>query len=366
MMLRWRRSLSQTPRTTEDPTEATSEPASSSASPPRLSRDGSRESEPRVSVCLLAFNHEEFISQAIESVLAQVTDFEVELIIGEDDSTDRTRSIVQRFATEHPDRIRLLLNTRDDVIEIDGVVTGRRNLLNTLAHARGRYVALLDGDDYWSDPHKLQEQVRFLESGRDFSGVFHDTDVVDHTGRNTDPGRWFRDYSARDTIEIDDMVSLVTPFHTSSFLFRRACLELPPEFNDYLTGDIPIYLVVASKGPIGHLKKPMSVYRRHATGVSSAAHRRRHAYFANRLFMFRSLQRHLAPLAAAGFEATIRDCERRIVETLRRQPAAVFARSCRDVAKRVGAMTFVRLLVRTVPRRCLDVVLPGRRSRLRT
>jgi hypothetical protein len=135
MMLRWRRSLSQTPRTTEDPTEATSEPASSSASPPRLSRDGSRESEPRVSVCLLAFNHEEFISQAIESVLAQVTDFEVELIIGEDDSTDRTRSIVQRFATEHPDRIRLLLNTRDDVIEIDGVVTGRRNLLNTLAHA---------------------------------------------------------------------------------------------------------------------------------------------------------------------------------------------------------------------------------------
>ena len=113
-------------------------------------------SPPMVSIQMITFNHERYISQAIESVLAQKTDFECELIIGEDCSPDGTRAICEKYAREHPHRIRLLPSERN----LGMYVNSRRTALA----CRGRYIALLEGDDHWTDPRKLQRQVDYLES----------------------------------------------------------------------------------------------------------------------------------------------------------------------------------------------------------
>ena len=132
---------------------------------------------------MTTYNHEKFISQAIDSVLMQKADFDYELLIGEDDSEDQTRDIVKNFAGKYPDKIRLFLNDRKNVIYINGRPTGRWNFINLLKHARGEYVALLDGDDYWTDPLKLQKQIAFLENHLDYFLCIHPCEFLIH---NTD------------------------------------------------------------------------------------------------------------------------------------------------------------------------------------
>jgi glycosyltransferase involved in cell wall biosynthesis len=122
---------------------------------------------PLVSVVTLTYNHEPYIAQAIESVLAQKTDFPFEYIIGEDCSTDRTRAIVDDYARRHPDVIRVVsgpvnIGAMANIIRVNGVM-------------RGKYIATLEGDDFWNDASKLQRQVDFLERNPEY-GVVH-TDV---------------------------------------------------------------------------------------------------------------------------------------------------------------------------------------------
>src|SRR5690606_24113344 len=118
----------------------------------------------KLSVCIQTYNHAPYIAQALDSVLMQETDFDFEILLGEDESTDGTREICQEYARQHPDKIRLFLNSRENVIYINGRPTGRWNFMNNLRHVRGEYVALLDGDDYWTDPRKLQKQVDVLDA----------------------------------------------------------------------------------------------------------------------------------------------------------------------------------------------------------
>ena len=115
----------------------------------------------KLSVAMITYNHEQFIAQAIESVLAQKVDFEYEIVVGEDCSTDGTRAIVTDFSRRYPGRIAALLRERN--------LGGPRNLLGTLAACRGEYLALLEGDDYWTCTNKLQRQVDFLDAHPDWA-----------------------------------------------------------------------------------------------------------------------------------------------------------------------------------------------------
>src|SRR5690348_13348495 len=109
----------------------------------------------KVTVLVITYNHEPFIRQAIESVMMQVTDFEYEVVIIEDFSTDRTRDIVIEFQEKYRNKIRLVLADKHSNVRTAGP--------GEILKARGRYIALLDGDDYWTSPHKLQKQVDFLD-----------------------------------------------------------------------------------------------------------------------------------------------------------------------------------------------------------
>lgn len=125
-----------------------------------------------VSVCMITYNHEKFIREAIEGVLMQKTTFPIELIIGEDCSTDLTRKIVEEYAEKYPKLIRILLPEEN--------LGMSENFIETMQAARGKYIALCEGDDYWTDPYKLQKQVDFLDNNKKYDLCSHKFDILDN------------------------------------------------------------------------------------------------------------------------------------------------------------------------------------------
>src|SRR3982751_285794 len=124
----------------------------------------------KVSVLILVYNQERYIRNTIDSVLMQQVNFDYEIVIGEDASTDDTRTIVLQLAQQHSNRIRVLLrDTTDAERDRAAGLGGKSNFVQGLHACRGEYVALLDGDDYWTDPLKLQKQVDFLDNHGDFA-----------------------------------------------------------------------------------------------------------------------------------------------------------------------------------------------------
>ncbi len=217
---------------------------------------------PKVSVCVTTYNHEFYIAQAIESVLMQSTTFDVEVVIGEDCSQDGTRDLLLECQKQFPDRIRLLLHPEN--------VGPQRNFLLTLKECRGQYVALLDGDDYWIDPHKLQKQVDCLDSRQESVGCAHN--ALQISGDPPVPIRLQNRrskamYSAEDLIMSD-------PFATGALMIRRsATADLPPWFSTLTSGDWVLIYWTSRLGPYIYLNEVMSAYRVHPAGVWSGRSR---------------------------------------------------------------------------------------------
>ncbi|TGE23234.1 glycosyltransferase family 2 protein [Hymenobacter metallicola] len=227
---------------------------------------------PTVSVCCITYNHEKFLAQAIESVLMQETDFAVELVLGEDCSTDSTRQIALDFQRRYPDRIRLLLPENN--LGVMG------NFLATLKACTGTYIALLEGDDYWTSPHKLQRQVDILERHASCTTCIHDAE--EFMDDNSIPPRLFsQKYSSilpgheHEFTQAD--IALKGWFiPTASMLFRRSALFPIPEWVDHaFSGDYSLHLLLTRTGNIYYLPEVMSRYRLHPGGIMSATQNER-------------------------------------------------------------------------------------------
>ncbi|WP_129714874.1 glycosyltransferase [Pedobacter sp. SYP-B3415] len=138
---------------------------------------------PGVSICCLTYNHEPYIAQAIEGFLMQQTSFAFEILVGDDLSTDGTTQILRRYAEQHPEKIRLFAREQN--------LGAVENHLRLIAEAKGRYIAMCDGDDFWTDPLKLQKQVGYLDTHPEAVICCHYTRVIDHHGKlvyvNADP-----------------------------------------------------------------------------------------------------------------------------------------------------------------------------------
>lgn len=242
----------------------------------------------KVSVCIFTYNHEPFIAQAVESVLMQQADFDFEIIIGEDDSSDGTRTIVKQYQRKYPRMIRLLLHERKDVIVINGRETGRWNFMNTLASARGEYVALLEGDDYWLDVNKLQKQVDFLDSHPDHAICFHLAQYRDMDDQPL-PGIW-GPRRIKPGYTVKDLFIEGNFIPTASTLFRNGLIQgFPSWFSRIPVGDWPLNILNAQHGDIGFINEVMSAYRVHTGGVSSM--KNRIDKLRSRLEMFRFFNR---------------------------------------------------------------------------
>jgi glycosyltransferase involved in cell wall biosynthesis len=226
-----------------------------------MSAPGDRPRPVMVTVLVMTCNHERFIAGALDSVLAQETDFDFEILISEDLSTDRTRQIVLDYQGRHPERIRLLLSEHN--LHSNEVVA------RGLRAARGAYIALLDGDDYWTSPDKLQKQVRFLESHPRCSMCFHNARVVDERGV-LPPRDWTpAGHPEISTLEEIWMGNFIA---TCSVMYRNGVLEEIPDWYIPLfpITDWPLHILHAERGEIGYLDEVMGVYRYHPGGLYSS------------------------------------------------------------------------------------------------
>jgi glycosyltransferase involved in cell wall biosynthesis len=216
-----------------------------------------------VSVAMTTYNQEKFIAQAIESVLMQATDFPVELVIGEDCSTDGTRRIVRAYAEKYPKVIRALLRERN--------LGMNKNAIATFEACRGEFIAVLEGDDYWTDPRKLQKQVALMEQNpRCSMCATAARDVLLSTdGQEREIGL-FPESSAKNLYELEDVLAEY-PFRTLTFLLRNGLVKLPGWFENAGNGDMCLLALYAEKGPIAYLGEVTSTYRQHAGGIWSGA-----------------------------------------------------------------------------------------------
>ena len=213
-----------------------------------------------VSVLVVTYNHARFVRQALDSALAQRLPQPFELLVSEDCSTDGTREIVQEYAQRHPHLVRLLLSERN-LHSNEVVARGVRA-------ARGRYVAVLDGDDYWTSDDKLGAQVAFLDVRPDVTICFHNVQVVDEHSQTT--GRL---WNAPGQPEVSGLHELLRGnfIATSSVVYRRAAVaEIPAWYDRFFpVTDWPLHVLYAREGRIGYLDRTLGAYRLHAGGLFS-------------------------------------------------------------------------------------------------
>lgn len=246
--------------------------------------------EPLLSVLTLANNHAGMIAQNIESVLNQKTNFPVQHIIVDNASTDGTAEIIAGYAAQHSSIVPLLLKK---------TASKGENIRVLFKQCRSTYAALCDGDDYFTNPDKLQIQVNFLERNKDCALCFHPVHVVYEDGSpsklyppdNLLPGGVRLKYSLHDL--------LVANFiQTNSVVYRwRFRNNLPDWFDpSLLPGDWYWHLLHAEMGSIGYLNKPMSAYRRHKASLYALAEKdhvaHRHRYGLQELHMYTVCNTH--------------------------------------------------------------------------
>ncbi len=213
----------------------------------------------KVSVAVVTYNHHKFIAQCLDSILMQETDFEFDIVVGDDVSTDGTRAIVQQYADNHPGRIKAVFpekNLGD---------AGRPMFVETTKHCRGQYIAMIDGDDYWTDPRKLQKQSDYLDKNTECSLCYHDVILV-FDGEKS-PNLLIMPPNHPEFISGEDIIWSCYIQGCSSMARREVVQDFPQWFFDTPWADVPLYLMAAEQGLLGYINEPMGAYRVHETGV---------------------------------------------------------------------------------------------------
>ncbi len=230
---------------------------------------------------MITYNHEQFIAQALDSVLMQQVDFAYEIVVGEDCSTDSTREILREYQQKFPDKVRLLLPGKNL-----GMI---RNMVETYNACRGDYIAILEGDDYWTSPHKLQKQVGFLDLHPECSACFHNVDVVHD--QNPELDHLFHRNALKPFFDLRDVVSSHF-IPTCSTMFRASLFPgFPAWYHEMPMGDWPLHVLNAEHGLIGYLDEILGAYRIHDGGIWSGVSRV--AVLEKTIFAARTIDRHL-------------------------------------------------------------------------
>lgn len=210
----------------------------------------------KLSIIMLVYNHERFIAQALESVLMQKTDFEYELIIGEDCSSDGSREIIRRYEKKFEGKMKPLY--RDKNLGMAG------NLMDCLERCTGQYIAVLEGDDFWTDDEKLQKQAAFLDEHPEYVMTVHNWNIVSGKGRFIEKGSDYREFK---TFEKEDLQKYYLPAQTSTIFVRNIAGELKEKYFKilkkyfWIPPDRCVSLILLLYGKIAFLPDVMSSYR---------------------------------------------------------------------------------------------------------
>ncbi len=213
-------------------------------------------SNPLVSVRILAYNHGKYIAQCLDGVLMQRTNFPFEIIIGEDLSQDETLAICREYKKKYPKLINLIENEKNLGVYENGQ--------KTIAAYRGKYVAWCDGDDFWTDPEKLQKQTDTLESRPDIAICFHNVMIINEI---TGDSPRSSNVNQKQISTIYDLAK-GNFIYSASAVFRRNLFGKYPEFvRNMPAGDYIVHMLNASRGDIFYIDEPMACYRIHTAGA---------------------------------------------------------------------------------------------------
>lgn len=220
---------------------------------------------PLVSIAMLTYNHQQYIRKAIDSVLMQEVRFDYEIVVGEDCSTDCTREIIKTYAHQYSQRFKLILHDKN--VGMD------ENSASVRRECTGKYIAILEGDDFWTDTQKLQKQVDFLEANPDYIGICHKMHFVDE---NDQPKKGFgyKRFCEDKIYTLDHVEKGLLPGQSATLLYRNVFVACGKEkmelFNacDSVT-DAKLAMFVALHGPIYCSDEVMSAYRWITSGENS-------------------------------------------------------------------------------------------------
>lgn len=222
--------------------------------------------KPVVAIRCTAYNHEEYLRDALEGFLKQKTDFPFVAIVHDDASTDTTTEIIKEYAAKYPDIILPIFEKENQYSQRNGSLS---RIMDKACEVTGaKYIALCEGDDYWTDPLKLQKQVSFLESNKDYSMCFHRVEIK-REGISDNLNMYNvvkdREYTANEIFE-----KWIIP--TCSAVFKFDIFTLQPSHPDFLVGDNVLWATCLSEGKIRGLHESMGVYRRVSSGWTARAY----------------------------------------------------------------------------------------------
>ena len=229
------------------------------------------ENSPIVSIICLTFNQEQYVRDCLEGFLSQQTTFPYEVLIYDDASTDLTPDIIREYVAKYPSIFKPTFYTTNNYSRGLGFV----GLYTGIKEAKGKYVAYCEGDDYWTDPHKLQKQVSFLDTNLKYSVCAHETRVICDNNRNCVVQLFSKlnSYSFisldKQTYTFDDALA-GNIFHVSSMMYRNQVIDLPPWISRISACDMVLFKMLAREGDIYVMSDTMSVYRNHSDSLTSS------------------------------------------------------------------------------------------------
>jgi len=210
-----------------------------------------------VSVHTITYNHEKYITKAIEGVLAQKTNFHIELVISDDCSTDKTKAVIEKYEKQYPEIIKPIYRKKN--------LGSIKNWIDTFSKCKGKYIALCEGDDYWTDPYKLQKQVDFLEANPDYGMVHTEYDEFIESRQELIKDIHKKGHKIKSGDVFEDLLN-VNFITTASVCFRKSILsDYIKEFKDELykwkMGDFPLWLYFSRHSKIGYINDNTTVRR---------------------------------------------------------------------------------------------------------
>ena len=221
--------------------------------------------KPIVSVCVQTYNQENYISQCIENILSQKTDFQFEILLADDGSNDDTPKICLYYANKYPDKIRYLIHSRSNNLKILGQSSANFISIFNFFSARGKYIAICEGDDYWGDNLKLQKQYEFMEKNPSYSLCYHAFIPVDNQGL---PINTQLVSPLNRSMESKDLIFPWVHPSTLTIFFRNVLDKIPIEATKVLTLDVFLYSILGNFGPGKYLKDiSPSYYRLQENGI---------------------------------------------------------------------------------------------------
>ncbi|MGN0187172.1 MAG: glycosyltransferase [Paludibacteraceae bacterium] len=252
-------------------------------------------SHPLVSVCMVSYNQEMYVRAALDSVLGQKVSFPIEVIVSDDGSKDSTPAILQEYAEHYSGIVRPILNKINC-----GYPNNQRRSLEA---AQGKYIALCDSDDYWTDPYKLQKQIDYLESHSECVICFHNVMHLYEDG--VTPRSLLNPLDFPNELTVEDMILRKWFLPTNSEVFRREFLQFPDWYDSVLHIDYVINMLVAQHGTLHYIPDVMAVYRHTAISVNAQHNDGKWGYMLFHCQTMKKILSQIRPLIAERYHAAI-------------------------------------------------------------